>query len=111
MQERARMTPMVDIIEKVKKEGYAEDFMVMEEGVLCTLDRTASFSPDQIRIVDFYRFEHDTHPDDMAILYVIETVTGLKGTLSDAYGTYHDSRTENFMRQVEDLGKNVDKHT
>lgn len=104
------MTSMVEVIAKLQKDGFTEDFMVMDEGILSTLDRTATFSHDQVKIVDFYRFEHDTHPDDMAILYVLETSSGLRGTLSDAYGTYHDSRTENFMRQVKDIGKNVDKH-
>lgn len=45
----------------------------------------------------------------MAILYVLETRSGAKGTISDAYGPYADESLENFMKQVKDLGKNLDK--
>ena len=110
MQEKERMLPMVEVLAIVRKNGYTTDFMVTEDNRLTVLSGQESFSPDQVQIVDFYRFEHDTNPGDMAILYVLETINGLKGTLSDAYGTYSDSETENFMKQVEDLGKNLDKH-
>ena len=111
MQEKERMLPMVEVLAIVRKNGYTTDFMVTEDNRLTVLSGQESFSPDQVQIVDFYRFEHDTNPGDMAILYVLETASGLKGTISDAYGTYSDERTERFMRQIEDLGKNIDKHT
>jgi hypothetical protein len=110
MQEKERMTSMVKVLENVKKDGYVTDFRVTDGGVLCVLDNSQTFVPAEVKIVDFYRFEHDTNPGDMAILYVLETFNGLKGTISDAYGTYSDSLTETFMKQVEDLRKNLDKH-
>jgi len=111
MQEKERMTSLVTVLESVKKEGYVTDFRVTENGVLSVMNGNETFMPAEVRIVNFYRFEHDTNPGDMAILYVLETKTGLKGTISDAYGTYSDSVTQNFMKQLEDLGKNLDKHT
>jgi len=33
----------------------------------------------------------------------------VKGTISNAYGTYADTDTDDFLRQVEDLGKNLVK--
>ncbi|MFC5272289.1 hypothetical protein [Adhaeribacter terreus] len=111
MQEKERMTSMVNVLESVKANGYVVDFRVTEQGELRALDHSETFLPADVQIVDFYRFEHDTNPGDMAILYVLETSNGLKGTISDAYGTYSDSITEDFMKQVEDLGKNLDKHT
>lgn len=100
---------MVAILSKLNKEGFKTDFRVTEDGHLCTLDGKQSFTPDQVQIVNFYRFEGETNPDDMSILYVIETSTGTRGTISDAYGLYADETIENFMKQVEDLGKNIDK--
>jgi hypothetical protein len=40
-------------------------------------------------------------PDDNAVLYVIETADGTKGTLIDAYGIYTDARIARFMQDVE----------
>jgi hypothetical protein len=45
----------------------------------------------------------------MSILYAIETNDGVKGTISNSYGTYADSKVDAFLKQVEDLGKNLDK--
>ncbi len=110
MQDKVELTSMVRVIEKARKEGYTLDFRVSEDEFLCSMDGKLRFTPDQVRIVNFYRFEGETYPADMAILYVIEAKTGEKGTISDAYGPYADDKVENFMKQVEDLGKNLDKH-
>lgn len=110
MQEKERMQPLVDVLKVVRQRGYTSDFMVTDDGSFRETASQKAYLPDQVKIVDFYRFEHDTNPGDMAILYVVETSDGLKGTISDAYGAYSDAKTENFMRQVEDLGKNVDRH-
>lgn len=85
------------------------DFRVNDEGRLSTVDGKDQFTPDQVRIVNFYRFEGESNPDDMAILYVLETDTGAKGTVSDAYGAYSDQSVESFMKQVTDLGKDLDR--
>jgi len=109
MEDKEELTPLSAVLKDVRKEGYTCDFMVHEDARLQTMDGKQSFSPEQVRIVNFYRFEGESDPDDMAILYVLETNTGLKGTISDAYGTYSDDRVETFMKQVVDLGKNIDK--
>lgn len=99
---------MLTVIAQLRKEGCKLDFRVTEEGMLSTMDGKEKYSPEQVRIVNFYRFEGESNPDDMSILYVLETDTGLKGTVSDAYGTYSDETIESFMKQVQDLGKDID---
>jgi hypothetical protein len=59
------------------------------------------YSCEDVNAVNFYRFEGITDPDDMSILYAIETCDGAKGTLMDAYGHYSDEDTGEFMKQVE----------
>ena len=71
--------------------------------------RTKATPPDEVTIVDFYRFEGESNPDDMSVLYAIEATDGVKGTISNAYGTYADANTDDFLKQVEDLGKNLTK--
>lgn len=109
MQDKEELTSLVNVLARLRKEGYNQDFMVSDDGRLCTMDGKECFTPDQLQIVNFYRFEGESNPDDMAILYVLETATGTKGTLSDAYGTYSDEKIEDFMKQVRDLGKDLDK--
>ncbi|MEJ8756943.1 hypothetical protein WG947_08055 [Pontibacter sp. H259] len=108
MQDKEELTTLVRVLESVRKEGYKIDFTLGDDGLLHTMDSQLKFSPEQLKIVNFYRFEGESNPDDMAILYVLETSTGEKGTISDAYGTYSDVAVEAFMKQVPDLGKNLD---
>jgi len=81
------------------------------DGRLTTIgnDSNKSYAPDEVTIVDFYRFEGESNPDDMSILYAIEANDGVRGTISSAYGTYGDADANEFMLQVENLGKNLTK--
>jgi hypothetical protein len=46
--------------------------------------------PEHVRILDYYRFEGTSDPDDMSVLYALETRDGVRGILIDAYGSYAD---------------------
>lgn len=84
--------------------GYSENFRVLSNG-LATEDGKSIYTPHHIRISNFYRFEGNSNPDDNAILYLIDTTDGRRGTLVDAYGVYADALISDFIRQVEDIHK------
>lgn len=108
MENKVELTPLITVLAQLHKEGYKLDFKVTEDGKLSTMDDKQTFAPDEVRIVNFYRFEGESNPDDMSILYVLDTTSGAKGTISDAYGTYSDETIETFMKKVQDLGKDLD---
>lgn len=99
---------LVNVTNTLKKNGYTEDFRITEEG-MCGSKSKETYQPEEVTIVDFYRFEGITNPDDMSILYAIETADGLKGTISNSYGPYADANVDDFLKRVEDIGKNLDK--
>ena len=109
MEDKVELTSLVGVLNKVHKDGYKIDFKVTEDGRLATMDDKESFGPDQVRIVDFYRFEGETNPGDMAVLYVLETSSGAKGSITNSYGAYADETIDTFMKKVEDLGMDLDK--
>jgi len=109
MQDKEEERSLINVENRLNKEGYSADFKVTE-GSLCVMGTEKKYSPEQVQIVDFYRFEGESNPDDMSILYALETNDGVKGTISNSYGTYADAHIDAFMKQVEDLGKNLDKH-
>lgn len=84
--------------------GYSENFRVIANG-LTTEDEKALYTPADIKITNFYRFEGNSNTDDNSILYLIETADRKKGVLIDAYGVYADTLISNFVRQVEDFQK------
>ena len=91
---------------KVKEDGYTEDFQITKKG-LTTYNEDKFYTPEQVSIVNFYRFEGESDPGDSMILYVIETSDGRKGTLSDGYGAYSDSDVSKFIVQVEEIKKQI----
>jgi hypothetical protein len=97
-----RLTNMTDLekcMNKLEADGYTDQYRV-EKGRLHNLTNNKKYKPADVKAVNFYRFEGITNPDDMSILYAIETSDGRKGTLVDAYGLYSDDETGEFMNQV-----------
>ncbi|MEJ0032749.1 MAG: hypothetical protein WDO15_21370 [Bacteroidota bacterium] len=90
------------------KKGFTESFKIAGKG-LTAGDETKFYSPEDVRIDNFFRFEGYSDPNDNAILYLIETNDGTKGTLIDAYGTYADAKLSKFIKEVEDIQKKIKK--
>ncbi|RZK32173.1 MAG: hypothetical protein EOO57_15330 [Hymenobacter sp.] len=111
MQDKEEMTSLVTVEKKLNGQGYTNNYSV-QDGRLTVMDTAATaatYSPEETTIVDYFRFEGDSNPDDMSILYAIETSDGGKGTISSAYGTYANQDVDQFILQVESLGKNLMK--
>ncbi|SNR50087.1 MULTISPECIES: hypothetical protein [Hymenobacter] len=111
MQDKEEERSLVNVENKLSKDGFTADFRVTD-GRLFPFgdDRSKGYAPEEVTIVDFYRFEGESNPDDMSILYALQTADGTKGTISSAYGTYGDSDALDFLKRVEDMGKNLDKN-
>ncbi len=103
------MKSLATCLNKMVNDGYAEDFAITDEG-LKSLNKDRVYKPEQIKVTNFFRFEGISDPDDMSILYVIETDDGTKGTLIDSYGTYSDHDIAKFMKDVESIQKKVVKN-
>jgi len=103
------MKSLASCLNKLVLDGYEGDFKASDRGLLC-LHNEKTYSPDEVHVVNFFRFEGASDPADNAILYVIETNDGIKGTLVDAYGPYADIKVNKFMQQVEDISKKTEKN-
>jgi hypothetical protein len=103
------MNSLSMVMSKAVKNGYTESFKVTGKGLAPQSDLARIYSPDQVQVINFYRFEGESDPGDNAIMYQIETSDGLKGLLVDAYGMYADEKVNTFMQQVEDIQKKVVK--
>lgn len=99
------MKTLSSCINKLSSDGYIEQFKVSEDGRLLSSAKEKDYRPEQVHVVNFFRFEGASDPDDSSILYAIETDGGEKGTLTDAYGMYADPRIGKFMKEVEDINK------
>ena len=89
-----------ETIEAAERDGYTHNFKA-EPGGLRSLETDELFQPGQVTILGHERFEGASSEDDEETLYFIETSSGLRGTLVDAYGTYADEHVANFIRKVD----------
>lgn len=97
--------PLSKVMEKLRKRGYTLDF-ILEKNELSSSDRTVDsrkYSPKQLRIDNEYRFEGESNPSDLSILYAISTENGTKGLVVNSYGAQADLDLNEFI-------KNIDKH-
>src|SRR5688572_24898814 len=100
------MKTLTSCVNKIKEDGFKEDFQITKKG-LTTFSEAKFYKSEEVRIVNFYRFEGISDPGDNSILYVIETDDGLKGTLVDGYGAYSDSDVSKFIVAVEEIQKKI----
>jgi hypothetical protein len=105
---KEEMKSLVSVINSLTTKGYEAQFKAMKEG-LKSLSTEKTYSPEDVKITNFFRFEGESDPADNSILYVIETNSGEKGTLSDAYGPYSDANVANFVKEVDEIEKREHK--
>jgi hypothetical protein len=103
-----QMQTLSEATNKAVAKGFTESFKVVGKG-LTTETEQKFYSPEDIRISNFYRFEGYSDPMDNAILYLIETNDNVKGMLIDAYGAYADAKLSKFVHDVEDIQKKIAK--
>jgi hypothetical protein len=86
-------------IECLDHEGFTEHFAV-NGGALRGFDGGGAFRPDEVVIRQVARFEGVSDPDDMSVVYAIESCDGTRGTLVDAFGVYSDPAVGMFMDAI-----------
>ncbi len=100
------MTSLSTSINKLVLQGFTEHFQA-SENALVSLRTEKNYKPEEVEVVNFFRFEGASDPADNAILYAIKTSDGTQGTLTDAYGPYADPNVTKFMKRVEEITKKI----
>jgi len=77
------------VLDDLARRGFTAHFGVVGDR-LHVLDDGRVFRADELTIREYHRFEGVSDPDDMAIVYALESRDGTRGTLVDAFGTYSD---------------------
>ncbi len=99
-------TTSSQVLEKLRQNKMDNEFRWTPEGF--TVGRGKSYQPQDLEILKAFRFEGESNPSDMEILYVIRANDGLIGYSQDAYGMYSSHEKEegydNFIRQIPEAG-------
>jgi hypothetical protein len=84
---------------ELARRGYTANFEYLD-GVFTAVDSGRTFRPEDLTIVEHHRFEGESDPDDMAIVYAIESRDGTRGVLVDAFGSYATPMLGEFLSRV-----------
>ena len=97
-----QMTTISQALEHLRTKNMDKEFRWTPDGF--TAGRGKYYQPEQLEIVKVLRFEGESDPSDMAVLYIIRTHDGIIGYSLDAYGAYSSHELEegydNFIRRI-----------
>lgn len=86
---------MVDL----RNRGYVHDFNLHSEWIECQ-PLNLQLKPTEFHVDEVHRFEGMNNPDDSSILFAIQSPTGVKGILVDAYGVYAESLSTEMIQRL-----------
>jgi len=84
---------------ELTKKGFDAEFK-FDDGRLQQTETRKHYSPKDMQIMEFHRFEGDSDPADNSIVYAVECKDGTKGIIIAAYGPYGSVKLDEFMKQV-----------
>lgn len=92
-------TSMTEAIQKLKQRGFTANFEFLDQAFR-DVNSGRTFRAKDLTIIEHYRFEGASDPDDTSILYAIESNDGTRGIIADAFGVYANPRLAAFLSNV-----------
>lgn len=90
---------LLEAVNGLRSRGYSYDFNYEDACLFC--DKISEkFKAGDLMITEYYRFEGMSDPEDNSVIYAIESNTGLKGIIIDAYGAYSDEHKSAFLANI-----------
>lgn len=80
-------------VNELTRNGFDESFKAMDNYVIALFSKT-TYLPDELRIIEIFRFDGMTDPDDETILFAIIANDGTKGTLVMSYSAENDQNLD-----------------
>jgi hypothetical protein len=96
------MTTYSQVLNQLPAKGYGKELNISRAGAKFD-DGETILSPEELKIVKTYRFEGESDPSDMAVIYLLHSEGGEKGFILNAYGTYSDEDNQyynEFIKRV-----------
>ncbi|WP_157963228.1 hypothetical protein [Algoriphagus litoralis] len=96
------MTPYSKVVGSLEEKGYGQEISVGSGGAQFGGSGMA-YPAEELKIVKVYRFEGESDPADMSVIFAIQASDGTKGYLINAFGPYSGQDNEyydDFIRRV-----------
>ncbi|POY34851.1 phosphoribosylpyrophosphate synthetase [Solitalea longa] len=90
---------LIEALDGLKERGYTLNFNLKKDHLACE-EHDLFWHPEHFEIVEVYRFEGMTDPDEQAAVYAIQSDDGQKGVFVSAYGIYGDPMSEELLKKL-----------
>jgi hypothetical protein len=90
---------VTEALEDLTRRGFTANFEYLDDA-FTAVDLGRSFRAEELTIVEHHRFEGASDPDDMAVVYAIESHNGVRGVVVDAFGVYANPKLGEFLHKV-----------
>lgn len=90
---------LIDATNNLRKQGFSAQF---EFGEQCIRDTATGkeYQAEDLKITEYHRFEGNTNPSDMSVIYALQANDGVQGTIIAPYGTYANPDLMEFLSQI-----------
>lgn len=100
----AKYRTLSEALQQLIEKGFTVDFK-LENDQLLNLKNGKKYRPENLLIVEYHRFEGESNPSDMSILFGIKAIDGVKGSIVSSFGTYADTSLIEFMDKIKILDR------
>lgn len=92
---------MTQLLARLTGRGFTANLGVVG-GTMRVLDTQRVLRTEDLVIREVHRFEGESDPDDMAVVYALESTDGTRGVLVDAFGIYADPEVGALLSTIPD---------
>jgi len=90
---------MTEAMQGLRRRGFIANFEFLKNSFR-DVDSKRAFKAEDLTIVEHHRFEGASDPEDMSVLYAIESTDGIRGVIADAFGVYANPELGSFLKNV-----------
>ena len=98
MERQMHYGPVAEALEAFRTQGFTADFRLAEDGIAWKGGR---YMPEELKIIDVYRYEGDSDPDEEASVYALVSREGIKGTLVTGYGISSETSYQQLLERID----------
>lgn len=96
-----------ETLRELNNKGYKNTFHIHNSSLYCE-DCKKAHDPKEAEVVEVYRFEGESNPDDESVVFGIQCSTcSSKGTLVSAFGPSMSQGEAEVVRLLSDSRKNI----
>ncbi len=98
MERKVHYGTVAEALAEFRKQGFNTDFRLQGDGIA---HNGGLYMPEELHIVDLYRYEGDSDPDEEASVYALISREGVKGVLVTGYGISSETSYQQLLERIE----------